>query len=119
MQVEVRDEGQCGLCGLPCVRVIECGQLIVLEDGDRLVFESGFYHPALVVYLVLLIVLLDEALLLPRCIPCWYAFHYYQVGWDDEGGVCSSNILLGCNDNPNVPISPSTDVTLGLRRILH
>ena len=58
------EEVKCHLRGIPCVHVIYCQQVGIIEDEDELVFEVCVNHPALIIYPTLLLVLSEEAIIL-------------------------------------------------------
>ena len=118
LRVEVHDEVQCGLCSIPYVRVLECGQVGVPKGGDQLVFEGSFNHPALVIDSEILLVLSEEALLLPRRHPLWDGFRYSRVGRAHEGGVLGLGIFIGRKDNIEVPVIPSAEGAIYRRRVI-
>ena len=55
-------------------------QVGVVEDGDELVLQVGVNHPALVVFTLILLVFLEEALLLPGWRPCRDSFRSSRFG---------------------------------------
>ena len=87
-------EGKCHFCGVPCVRVLYLLQVGIFKDGYELVLERGVNHPALVVYEPLLLLLSEEALLLPGRLPCWYGCRSSQIGWADKESARDSSIFL-------------------------
>ena len=69
MQVQVGDKIEGCLRGVSRVRVFWRRKIYALKDGDDLVLEGGINHPKLIIYMPLLLVLSDEALILPGQIP--------------------------------------------------
>ena len=61
--------------------------------------------------------LLEEVLIIPIRCPCWYGYHYSQVGRADEGGAGDATVLLGNKEDPKVAVLTSSEVVPDQRRI--
>ena len=94
MQVYIIDYPQGCLGGVTCVRIFQCQQVGVFEDGDEMVLQGSVDHPAIVVLAPLLLVLSEKALLLPGRRPFWDSCRSYLVGRADKGGVGYITVLL-------------------------
>ena len=99
------------------VYAFQRGQVGVVKVGDKMVLQGGFYHPSLVVIAMLLLVLSEEALILPGRRSCWDGCRSSRVGRADEGGVRDVSVLLGQKDEPKVAILASAEVAL-VRRLV-
>ena len=68
MGVEVLEDIQRRLRGVPRVQNFQPRQVGVVKGRDKLVLQGGVEHPVIVVFASLLLVLLEEAFILPgRC----------------------------------------------------
>ena len=90
--------------------------------GRRRQIRAGFFRadlttPVVVLLATILLVLLEDALLLPGRRLCWDGCRSYQVRKDDKGVVGDASVLLGRKDDPEVPFLTSAKVALVQRRI--
>ena len=67
--------------------------------------------------MTLLLLLLEEAILLPCWLPYWYGCRSYQVERSDEGVVGYTSIFLRWKDDPKAAVLTSSEVALNLLRI--
>ena len=111
------DQFQRCLCGVPHVRIFQFGKVGVVEVGDEMVLQGRVNNPALAVLVTIILVLFEEALILPVWRPYWDGCRSSWVGQADEGGVGDTSILLDQKDEPVVAVLTCADVALNQRHI--
>ena len=84
-----------------------------------MVFNVSVNHPVLVVPAPLLLVLSEEAILLPERRPLWYVCSFFSVRRAEKGGVVDMSVLLGHKDKLEVAVLPSSKVALDRLRVHH
>ena len=77
-------------------------------------FLSAEICPVLVVQLSLLHMLSDDSLLLRGRRPCWYLCRLTRVGREDQGGTGDASLFLGREDEVEVAVLASVEVTLNV-----
>ena len=73
-----------------------------------MVLEVSVQLPSLFVYAMILLVLSEDALLIPGRRPFWDGFHYYRVGREDVGVGHDTRILLRRKETPEVYVLPTS-----------
>ena len=84
-----------------------------------MVLQGSVDHPALVVPAPPLLVLSEEALLIPWRRPFWDGCRSSSVRQADKGGVGDMIVLLGRKEKIKVAVFTSAKVVLDQRRVCH